>query len=422
MVKNKLNNRNFFVVFISLISLALLVSAAAPLRTSFVIPPDINSYLTMRVAIRKNVDSAKLEFSAPFKALNPVTGDIIVQGLPQRDVQLNAAKDGIVLGSKLIRLSSFHLVTEDEMIQVEGRTYRNALRIYKDEKGKLILVNEIPLDEYVKGVLPKEIDPRWHMEAIKAQAIAARTFALFQALKDPNAKFYLTNDVYSQVYGGKTSEHSRTSQAVDETKGQVLTYRGMLFPTYFHSSCGGKTTQAQLVWNVMPISPLNGIQCEFCNIKENKYYNWHSTIPLEEIQKKFSDRGYSLTGIRNIEGVERDRSGRYKKVAIYHSKGVYTMRSGDFRLIAGAEKMRSTLVNIKVSGGQVEMTGNGWGHGVGLCQWGSKEMADRGFTHENILRFYYPGSQITQAYFGPAPSSEGNIFSRWWSKIIGMFN
>ncbi len=404
---------------VGIMALSLPANANAPIRTSIILPPAMNQHPVMRVAILQNVDKARLEFSSPYTVKHPITGDLLAQGLPQKEIIVNTSEDGILLDGRLIRTPHFTVITEDEMVQIEGRTYRAALRVQKNEKGKLLLVNEIAIDEYLKGVLPGEVDPRWHMEALKAQAVAARTFALFQALKNPEAPFFLTNDVKSQVYTGKNSEHIRTSEAVDATRGQVLTYRGMLFTGYFHSSCGGRTTSADAVWHAIPIVPLSGVTCGFC--AGNKYDSWKSEFTFEEIRKKLNDRGYKFGTIKRIDELDHDRSGRIKRVAIHHSAGTRNMPASDFRLFIGADKMRSTLAKFQNSGGKLLITGKGWGHGVGMCQWGSKTMAERSFQYDNILRFYYPGSQISQAYSSPIEKPSGNWFSRSIDTIKGWF-
>ncbi|MBI4971520.1 MAG: SpoIID/LytB domain-containing protein [Candidatus Omnitrophica bacterium] len=418
----KINKKSFAPFLVSGVwcLVSLLFMAQAPIRTTVDLPAKLESVPTMRVAIIQNVEAAHLDFSSPYTVTHPVTGDLLAQGLPQKDVLLNVSLDGIVLGGRLLRSSVIRVKTEDKMIQIEGRTYRADLRIQKNSRGKLMLINEISMEDYLKGVLPWEVDYKWQMEALKAQAIAARTFALFQALKNPSAPFFLTSDVKSQVYGGKTSEHLRTSEAVDATRGQVLTYRGQVFQGYFHSSCGGRTTRADFVWSVVPIAPLMGVQCGFC--AGSKYDNWTAEFTFDEIRKKLIDHGYSVGPITGIESVDRDRTGRIRKVLIYHSGGVTKMNAGDFRVFIGADKMRSTQVAFHTAPGKILMTGKGWGHGVGLCQWGAKVMAERGFTFENILRFYYPGAQVTQAYSAPQPEpSEGGLFSGIIGKIKEVF-
>lgn len=418
-MKNNLISHIFISSVLGLLCFTQTTWAGTLLQTSVPLPPLMDSLPMMRVAIMQNVDKARLEFSSPYKVTQPLTGDLLAQGSSEKDVMVNASKDGIVLGNRLIRSSSLHVRTEDQMIHVEGKTYRAALRVVKNEKGKLLLINEISIEDYLKGVLPWEVDHRWHMEALKAQAVAARTFALFQALKNPNAPFYLTSDVKSQVYGGKTSENARTTEAVDATRGQILTYRGMIFQAYFHSACGGKTTRADSVWNVVPLATLMGVQCGFC--QGSKYDTWTAEFSVEEIRKKLVERGLRIGPISNVEVLERDHSGRIKQVAIHHSLGVYKMNAGDFRVAIGADKMRSTLAMFQISSGTLQVSGKGWGHGVGLCQWGSKGMAEKGFSYENILRFYYPGSQITQAYSSPAAESTNSWFSRMMEKIGEIF-
>lgn len=404
----------FAVLVLALCLMAPHGAAETILRSSLPLPLDDGSLPVMKVAILQNADKVRLDFSSPYQITHPLTGEVLAEGLPSRDISLGISREGIRFGSRNLRSNSLVMKSEDDSIQIEGRLYRSTVRVLKNAKGKLTVVNELPLEEYLKGVLPREVDVRWPMEALKAQAVASRTFAVFQSQKDPGAPFFLTSGVYSQVYGGKTSEHLRTNEAVEATAGQVLTYRDLIFPAYFHSTCGGKTTRADFNWSIMPHPSLGGIQCGFC--QGTKFSSWKADLDLEEIRSRLARKGIRVGPIRQIEGLDRDRSGRFNRIAIHHSGKIYRMRANDFRLIVDPDKLRSTLVNFQMVSGRLLVTGAGWGHGVGLCQWGTKGMADRGFSYENILRFYYPSSQITQPY--PAAKSSGsNIFLQWWEKL-----
>ncbi|MBI4397585.1 MAG: SpoIID/LytB domain-containing protein [Candidatus Omnitrophica bacterium] len=400
-------------VFFCLVAHGISLAAGGPIRTTISLPLSSPEVPVMRVAVLQNVEQAHVEFSSPYQVKHPVTGDLLAQGVTQKNIIIHTTPEGIQIDGRLIRLPYFHVTAEDEMIQIEGKTYRARLRVQKNARGKLLLVNEINLDEYLKGVLPKEVDPRWPMEALQAQAVAARTFAMFQALKNPNAAYFLTSDVTSQVYGGKSSENSRASEAVEATSGQVMTYRGLLVAGYFHSSCGGRTTRVDSVWNASPARPLSGVTCGFC--AGSKYDSWKTEVSLEDVRNKLNAHGYRFGPITRVEALDYDRSGRVKNLAIHHSAGVRKMLSSDFRLFVGAEKIRSTLAKFQTSGGKLFVAGKGWGHGVGMCQWGTKTMAERGWMHEAILRFYYPGIQMTQAYVSPLHASEEN----WFSKTVG---
>ena len=204
-------------------------------------------------------------------------------------------------------------------------------------------------------------------------------------------KFYdLTADIYSQVYGGRTSEKWRATRAVDMTRGKVLAYRGKVFPSYFHATCGGSTTGASTLWNI-DIPPLRGGSCNFCGI--SPHYNWRKELTVDYLESRFKEACYEIS-VFSIEILERDDSGRILDLLV-KGKGKDIKLSGNkFRLIIGSNVIRSSNFEVDVRGKYVTFIGKGWGHGVGMCQWGAFNMSTQGWKAEAILQYYYPGSEI----------------------------
>ena len=318
--------------------------------------------------------------------------------------------DGDVLQ---IGIQPFHsnpvtLVSEGKGIKVQGASYRHALEIWREADGKLTVINDIPIEEYLKGVLPSEVNPHWPMESLKAQAIASRTYALFKMIENRHQRYHLSKDVLSQVYGGKGREHSLSNRAVEMTQGQILTYQGKIFPAYFHSTCGGHTTHAEYLWPVEPHPALEGVECNFC--WKSKHYRWTAEIPAAEIEKKLQARRIQASGLTNMTLEDKDETGRARFIGIETAAGKTKIHSNDFRIWVDPMKFKSTWIqSLEKKNGIFVFKGRGWGHGVGLCQFGIKQLGEMGYTADKMLYYYYPGSQITQYWTEQPKSIESSL-------------
>ena len=172
----------------------------------------------------------------------------------------------VSIGKRPVRLSS-----ASGVIQVNGKGYRGWVEIRKKKNGLLLVVNELDIEEYLKGVVAAEIPPDWEFEALKAQAVASRTYALYQKQSAGNRPYHILATVDSQLYSGNRGEHPQTVRAVQETRGVVITYQGEIIPAFYHSSCGGHTENAAELWGIdEPF--LKGVDCECQEI--SKYGLW----------------------------------------------------------------------------------------------------------------------------------------------------
>jgi stage II sporulation protein D len=180
---------------------------------------------------------------------------------------------------------------------------------------------------------------------------------------------------------------------VDKTKSVVLIYQNKVFPSFFHATCAGHTEDASLLWDI-DILPLKGVPCSFC--RESPHFKWHSVLSLNKIEEKLAPLGYSeCRNIKDIVVLERDNSGRIKNLSITTDKKDITLSAKDFRSALGPNIIRSTNFQVSITNHDAVFEGFGWGHGVGLCQWGAYFMARRKYKYEEILRYYYPGSEIS---------------------------
>jgi len=285
---------------------------------------------------------------------------------------------------------------EGEAILVSGRRYRGELTLLVDRESRPRLVNKVGLEAYLMGVLAAEVPPDWPLEALKAQAIAARTYALYRAAHpDKGAEDWdLDDTTSSQVYGGAAREDARTDRAVAETRGEVLIWKGELAQTFFHSNCGGRTADVSKVWGG-DVPYLRGVACPYC--RNDKHYAWQAELDLAKAGQALKAAGLCPSSeLRGLEGADEDSSGRFYRVRIIHGMGESLVKASALRAALGADVVRSTRFEASISHGQLRLRGKGWGHGIGLCQEGARGMAADGYPSRSILSFYFPGTQLAR--------------------------
>ncbi len=354
---------------------------------------DNTSDTLVRVLIMDDRNSLKLSLKSRYELTASNPEHIIMEG-PFLSADVSVTKDGILIGKREIKAGGISVKVEpDGNVYVDGRRFRGSVGIIRKDNGKLMVINHLPLDEYLYGVLYHEVSHRWPMEALKAQAITARTFALYQIRQNKAQPYDLRSDIYSQVYGGRTSEKWSTTTAVDKTKGQILTYRADIFPTYYHATCGGYTEDAANLWNI-DLVPLKGVPCNFCS--DSPHYRWTKNILLWALEDKLKENGYKLGKISTVTILSKNKSGRVDKIEIKDNAGTSIILTGkDFRQMLGPNDVSSTKFDLSIRWGSLVLDGLGWGHGVGMCQWGAYGMARKGKKVDEILQYYYPGSEIS---------------------------
>jgi stage II sporulation protein D len=346
---------------------------------------------SIRVALLQDASSFALRIKGAYEIEDSKTARILRRGR-NLNTTVTADSDGILLGD--FRASSGHLLLKAEgssSLTVNGRRFKEKIGILRQGNGRLLVTNVVNLEDYVKGILYHETSHYWPQDALMAQAIVCRSYALYQKEENRLKDFDLTSDVYSQVYGGLTSERQRTSAAVEETKGEILTFQGKVFPAFFSATCGGHTEDASVLWKI-DLPPLKGVPCSFC--QESPHYNWHYVLSRQELLKKIIGAGYKLEQVVAITPLERDPSGRVTGLRISSFLSQINISAKDFRNLVGPNLVRSTNFEVRLAHNDVVFQGVGWGHGVGMCQWGAYFMAKSGHTYIDILRHYYPGTEV----------------------------
>jgi len=275
------------------------------------------------------------------------------------------------------------------IIQVNGHVFRGAIKLVV-QRGKLTVINILPIEEYVRGVINREALPHWPLEAKKTQAILARTFAVYQKINHPRSKLYdLAPSVLDQVYGGLEREDVSSNRAVDQTKGLVIIKNNMPAKIYFHSTCGGRTASAKEVWG-KEVSYLHSVKCPYC--KNSSLYRWKRSYNRSVIAKRLKKAGYNVGKIRKIS-VQRGVH-RVKFVVVNRKK----IPVNKFRAAVGYTAIWSNDFSVSLRRGKISFSGKGAGHGVGVCQYGMAGMAKKGKNYKQILEYYLKGIELRRLY------------------------
>lgn len=364
----------------------------------------------IRVAVLAKAKEMTLEVRGSYRILDAQSQRLLKEGRVLQETLIQTSARGIYFGMEGFETRRITIFTDKDfsiIVSNKERRYRGMLDIVLDDKNLITAINTLDLETYTKGVLFHEVSHRWPLEAIKAQAVATRTYALYQSLQNKEELYDVKSDIYSQVYGGKSAERYRTNIAANRTHGQILTYNGKVLPAYFHANCGGRTEDVREVWpkhGTLP--PLHGIQCDYCVLAP--HYRWTKNFSSKAIQELLNKNGFHLDLIENIRVSERTESGRAKTLVIRTRTGKEVKIPGKkFREIVGPNNLKSNFLDIEMKGYFFDVSGKGWGHGVGMCQWGAYYMSVQHFKYKEILNYYYPEAEILHdAYNSPVDNME----------------
>ncbi len=286
---------------------------------------------------------------------------------------------------------------------VNGQFYTGSIEVLKDKNG-LHVINNLPFEEYIEGVVASEIGQAWELEALKAQAVISRTYAIYYKNHNSGNNFHITSSILHQLYKGKNTA-PLISYSVKATAGEILTYNGMPIKAFFHAACEGKTEPPEEVW----VEGYPYLKSVDCNNGNTPYDNWQRIFSI----KKISD----ALGIGNLKEIiisSYTSTGRVKtlKMVIEGDKSADSgieVKATDIRKALGYKELPSTRFSLTIKGKDIIFTGKGYGHGVGLSQWGALEMAKQGNNYREILAHYYPGTTLK--------NSEEIIYQKLASKL-----
>jgi stage II sporulation protein D len=286
------------------------------------------------------------------------------------------------------RALAFRLVSESPL-RLNGREYPAPLELVRNGDG-LAVINELPLEEYLPGVLRAEAGDRFPPEALRAQAVVARTYAAHQRLITSGKAYHILASTAHQQYAGRVPPGSPVWEAVRDTAGQVLLWEGEVFPAFYHTESGGFTEDPRTVFAARNMPALSPVACPFS--ANSPHFYWTLDVRLADLGDALRRGGVDVGQVRAISVPERTMSLRAVTVSVAGSRGTVLVRGNDFRRLLGYDAFKSTLFAVVMEGDTARFSGRGYGHGVGMCQWGAKGMAERGFTARQILDFYYPGT------------------------------
>jgi stage II sporulation protein D len=276
-----------------------------------------------------------------------------------------------------------------------GRTYRGAFDTVTLPDGRRGLLNTLPLDAYLYGVLSKEVSASWAPGAQQAQALVARTYA-FLKLR-PDRSYDVVAGESDQLYGGIESETVEGRAAVDATAGTIVTYAGLPARVAYSACCGGRTADAGDVWNT-PVPYLTSIVDPHC--VGTPGFAWQVDVPCGQVASAFGSAFAGIGKLRSVDVRCDDPSARPRGIAFVGASSTFETTPKAFRNALGPSVIRSAFVHevsVEGDGTALSVAGTGHGHGVGLCQWGTRVMGSQGASGADIVAFYLPGTALGRA-------------------------
>ncbi len=349
----------------------------------------------MRIAIRQGVSQLTVGSSTPAKMIDGV-GKPIGQLPAMEGFTARATSGAVTVSDKRAWTISIE-PSEGGFVFIGDRYYRGKVRLIRTSGG-FMAINHVDLEDYLASVVGKEMYVTWPQEALKAQAVAARSYALFRSQKQKSKYFDLGTTTTHQVYAGIDGEAPSTQMATQATAGQVLTYNGRIIEAVFHSSSGGHTDNSENVW-MSAVPYLRGVP-DFD--QQAPVYQWTLNFTRAQMRQR-------LPGVGNVialQPLQTSPVGRVKLIKIVGDAGSRTMKGSQLRKALG---LKSTLFTVKpqrtLVAGQpgkfspkpsgFQVIGRGYGHGLGMSQWGAYGMATQGKTYQDILQHYYRGTTLT---------------------------
>ena len=325
-------------------------------------------------------------------------------------VRLNGSEHAAVQWHVVAPAKTCEVAWFGERDWLDPLTYPGTFRILIGSESGFDVINELDLERYVSCVTAWEAWPTFHVEALRAQAVVARSFALFQMVRRHESPWDIAATQGAQVYRGLRADDvgRRAAQAAAHTSGIVCAWsegdEDRLFSTYYSAACGGMSQSAAIFGAADGVPPLAGeVACDFCRIAPRETYRWgpvrmSARDALARIAARYSD-ARSLGRLDSVDVIERARHGRAVRIRLMGGGQSFEMLAEQFRLALGGSVVRSTWSDIRVVGDELVFEkGKGFGHGLGLCQWGMEGQAIAGRRAGEILRHYYPGSNLVRVY------------------------
>ncbi len=362
--------------------------------TSEVIFPMTGATITkqenVRVAIKSKVNSVTVNINGAGSYYDQTSGTYMGRFAKVANAKITVQNGLLAIngqtGQGKYRSSRIMMIPEEgALINVDGVNYRGQMEFISNG-GTLTVVNHLGMEEYLCGVVPKETFASWPKEALMAQAICSRSYAIAKCDENYQKDFDLTSPG-DQLYGGASAEAPSTTKAVYDTAGSYLEYNGKTLLTFFHTCCGGATEDGEKIFTYVRTYP-SGVTSPYC--KGCKHYEWQYSVSAADLAAKLKAAGYNSGSGAPLQITKRFKSGRVAEIKI----GSAVLTGEQLRKAVGYDVIKSTRFSVSLSGSLYTFKGNGWGHGVGMCQWCTKGMADSGIDHEKMLQHFYPGAKL----------------------------
>jgi len=364
------------------------------------------SFALVTLVATLHLAAAQTYFAAP----TPVR--VLLAVVPFVDVEAGGAHHGTVEGVRFSTRTglSWPVTAKEDRLYVDGhelaetltiaadagtlgvlgRHYRGAIRL--SAVGEQVeVVNVLDLESYLRGVVPSEMAASWPMEALKAQAVAARSYTLVSL--DESARYDLCATVDCQVYRGVEAEQPRSDAAIAATAGVVVTYGGLAARTYYHSDSGGTVASSQEVWgsNIPYLVALQDVP------SSTPHRAWTSRLDPAALTASLDAAGVGVGTVGSLRVLGISESGRVAELEVSGSAGSRVLRGPQLNAIARGWGLKSMRFSVQ---GGLTVRGDGWGHGVGMSQYGARALALAGYDYGRILGYYYPTTSLTRFVAG----------------------
>lgn len=334
--------------------------------------------------------------------IDPDSGQTLMETPPDLLWQVRVEKGQQVVESQGVKVSARRLVAQPvPPALLSVGTQPNRLKPYRGtlewvpRDGKLLTINWVRLDDYLKAVLPMEMPPNFPIEALKAQAVASRSFTLRRLNRYRQWGYDMCDHAPCQLYGGVDAERPSTNLAVESTMGQVLYYNGQVLETIYTGNCGGHTAPIELVMQgTRPLEPLAGVPDTdpsgkpYCAVAPNP--EWSLLLTKQMLEQRFPQVG----AVRQLQIEAYAPSGHVERIRLEGEKATLTLTGTEFRSRMGVSLLRSQHFTLQPLSDGWLVKGQGSGHGAGMCQWGANGRARAGQTYTEILQAYYPNTVL----------------------------
>lgn len=348
----------------------------------------------IRVAIFKDIPTATIQGNG----LQIFTSSRLNQASkPLQSIVIVPTPKGLKVNNKMIQADKLAISSANHLLTVNGTKHRGTLLISQSNTTALLVVNNLPIEDYLQGLIFSEIAPSWPKEAIKAQAVTARTYALYKRaeLKNKNSPqlYDVESTVSDQVYNG-AQEDPRVLTAIRETTGEVVTKDRRLVKTYYHSTCAGQTEVSRNVWG--DENGIPAIKDSYC--KRSNHKDWRYSVSRKTLAAMLNSTGHPAKKVLDIRANYLPDNPRTQSLSITTNTETFDLPVNKFRELLGFKNLKSAWFTIKSHRKEFVFNGHGFGHGVGMCQWGARGMAEAGRSHQEILTTFYPGTIIEKIY------------------------